>query len=469
MAPSLPPNFVDLSTALSRKNAEVSIMGRVMDRMLPIQTRGSDMKSTFSLADATYGGEGAENFKVCFFKPSEAEHPQIQNNGDIVLVRRLNIKNYKGEWIGLASHATSWIVFPSAAIPRKAPPNRLIIKHSKLPITGEPKYSEMLYAIELCDSQDRGSDPSSSVIISSTETLTPLSATSIEKPTQGPVTSAKTGGRSSLGGQNKFSLIKDLQIESYKNIVGQVVKTYSNTSPLELYVTDYTSNRLLFLYEWDKEDEENQPSGYSSSLTKSKKWPGPYGQLTLMVALWPPHSDYAECNVKDGDFVHMQNVHIKHNPNSNMEGAMHTDRYSANKVQISVLKDRTDERVLEVLRRKREYTEKFKSQSESFVKQARWLNQEEEKVKKPNAKTMRKKRKLERQRQDAQEKEQPPSKKQKKEQAARKEEDTRDSSPPAAESPPPKPTIKSKRSDLNKNGTPLPPVLTSSPTRLTSP
>lgn len=459
MAPSLPPEFVDLSTALSREKGEVNIMGRVMDKMLPKQTRGYDMMSTFSLADASYGGEGAENFKVRFFKPSEAEHPQIQNNGDIVLLRRLNIKNFKGEWIGLASRSTSWIVFPSTSIPKEAPPNRLMIKHSKLPMTGEPKHSEMLYAIELCDAQDRGSDPSSSVIISSTETLTPLSATSIEKSTQGSLTSAKTGGRSSLGGRDKFSLIKDLHVENYYNIVGQVIKTYSNTGPLEMYVTDYTSNRLLFLYEWDKEDKENEPGGYSSSLTKSKKWPGPFGQMTLMVALWPPHSDFAEYNVKAGDFVLMQNVHIKHNMNSNMEGAMHTDRYYTNKVQISVFKDRSDERVKEVLRRKREYAERFKMQSETFVKQAKWLNQEEENLKKPSAKKLRKKRRLERERQAEQEKEQPLSKKQKKQRARREEENSPESSPSAAQAPSSKPPIKSKRIDLNKNGIPPPPLL----------
>ena len=442
MASVLPKGFVDVSTALTRKNGEVNVMGRVTDFQVPKPSRGTDWMSTFTLTDAITAGGYDEGLRVKYFKPSEREHPQIRSHGDIVVVRNLPIKEFNGAIGGLSTKSTSWTVFPVASVPEKAPPNRLAIKNFKLPTTEEPKYSEMLYAIELCNSRDRSLDQSSGIPISSMDSSV-LSASSIEKPTQGTVSSAKTGGRASTGARDKFSLIKDLQVDKFYDIVGQVVKSYANNNRLEMYVTDYTSNKLLYRHDWDKEENNN----YSSSISKSKKWPGPYGQLTLMTTLWPPHSDFADGSIKPGHFVFMQNVHIKFDRDGKMEGAIHEDRYYRSKVLIRVLND-DDERVRNVLRRKKEYTESSKADVG-----ARSLNNDGDQSKKPKQKKARKKRKLEPQQQAALETGQPLSKKQKKQQNAQtEEEESPQSSPPAAQPPPLKPTTKSTRSDLNKNG-----------------
>lgn len=447
MASVLPKGFVDVSTALTRRSGEVNVMGRVTDFQVPKPSRGTDWMSTFTLTDAMAAGSYDECIRVKYFKPLEREHPQIRSHGDIVLVRNLPIKEFNGAVGGLSTKTTSWTVFPVGSVPEKAPPNRLTIKNLRLPTTEEPKYSEMLYVIELCNSRDKSLDKSSGIPISSMDSST-LSASAIEKPTQGSVSSTKTGGRACTSGRDKFSLIKDLEIDKFYDIVGQVVKLYANNNRLEMYVTDYTTSNSLYKYEWDKEENNT----FSSSMSKSKKWPGPYGKMTLMTTLWPPHSDFADGLIKPGHFVFMQNVHIKSDRDNRMEGAMHEDRYYRNKVLIRGLND-DDERVKNVLRRKREYTEKFKAQSETFVRDVRSLKDNGDQSKKPNTKTARKKRRLERQQQAALEKDQPLSKKQKKHHNAQKEEDqSPQSSPSAAQPPPPKPTTKSTRSDLNKNG-----------------
>lgn len=457
MAPTLPPGLEDVNTASNHADAEVNVMGRVSDHLVPSATRGRDWMSTFTIADASLGIHFGEGLRVKIFRPSELEHPQIRGTGDVVLLRKLRIKEYRGVMMGLSARTTSWIVFPAAEIPEKAPPNRLMIKNLKLPSTAEPSHSEMLYAIELCNLKDRKLDTSSGIPISSTSTLSTFTAPSTAS-SEAPVSSSKTGGRLSYGGRDKFSLIKDLQTSSFYDIVGQVVKTYPNTGRLEMYVTDYTSNNMLFRYEWDQEDKENSNDndavwGNYLSNSKYKKWPGPYGQMTLMVALWPPHSNFAQSNVNEWDFVLLKNVHIKQDRDLKMEGALHEDRQWPSKIQISVLKDHSDERVKNVLRRKREYGEKFKAQSEAFIKQARRQKEDGGQSEKSTSKqAARRKRKAEKLA-AAQKTAEAPAKKQKKNQKPRQDEEAAPSPPPAAQPPQPIPKAvpKSNRTDLNKN------------------
>ena len=455
MAPALPSGFFDINTASNSHNREVNVMGRVTDYLAPRPSRGTDMMSSFSLTDSSYEGSYGEGLKIRFFKPSEREHPQIRSTGDVVLLRRLNVKEYRGVTMGLSTIFTSWVVFPLASIPEKAPQNRLAIKHLKPPSTGDPTHTEMLYAIELCNLRDRRLDKSYGNPIPGSADISGPSTPSTAVASQGPVSSMKTGGRLSYGGRDKFGLIKDFQISTYYDMVGQVIKTYSNTGRLEMYITDYSGdNRMLYRYEWDKEDKENDYSGgYYSSFSKSKKWQGPYGQMTLMIALWPPHSYFAQNHVNEGDFVFIQNVHIKQDRDCKMEGALHEDKFRPEKIQISLLNDHSDERVKEVLRRKRIYAEKFESQSKSYLKDVERLRQSGDQGNIPMSKhAARKKRKAEREKQAAEEKAAKKQKKNQKQPRFDKGIELPPSSPEAEQSPPPRSVIKSNRTDLNKNG-----------------
>ncbi|KAL8792673.1 MAG: hypothetical protein Q9195_004733 [Heterodermia aff. obscurata] len=469
MSSLLPPGFEDLYQASTRINGEVNIMGRVTDHLSATPSRGKDMMSTFSIADASHGAQSDEGLKIRFFKPSEDEHPQIRGKGDVVLLRKVRIKEWKNVAMGISQFTTSWIVFPAAEIPLKAPQNRLMIKHIKSPQTNEPTHSEMLYAIELCNLGDRTMDKPSGIPISSTETHSTFTAPSTGGSADAPASSSKTNGRPSQNGRDKFSLVKDLQVQSFYDIVGQVVKMYSNFGRLELYVTDYTANNMLYRHAWGQEDggnsNEHEHDYGSSSASKSKKWPGPYGQMTLMVTLWPPHSNFAQSKVNDWDFVLLQNVHIKQDRDLKMEGALHEDRFWPSKVQISVLGDHSDERVKNVLRRKLEYTHKFNAQSEALIREARRQNNhpDAQGAEKPLSKSAaRRKRKLE---------------KEKLQQATKEETSSSSKKQKKNHSPPAPPIPKPPHTDLNKNvhcshhtipTTPLASILALEPTHQTT-
>ena len=313
---------------------------------------------TFSIADSTFGDYG-DGLKVRFFRPVEAELPRIQGTGDVVVLRNVKVKQWSGLTIAMSSWGSTWIVFPASAIPTKAPSNHVQLKHLKDTRAPAASISESMYAIPLCNSQDRSR---LTAPVESNALPTPNSS-SLEKP---------TSLMASVGRQ-KFSLIENVEIDRFYDLVGQVVKLYPNNGRTELYITDYTSNNLLYAYEWGRDGEgsgrDGDPYGYTPRA--SKKWRGPYGKLTLIVTLWPPHSHFAHTNVMEDDFVFLRNVHIKYSKDSKVEGSLHNDKRYPDRIDITVLKDHQDDRVKDVLRRKREYGKRFEVQRQAFEKEAR--------------------------------------------------------------------------------------------------
>jgi protection-of-telomeres protein 1 len=126
----------------------------------------------------------------------------------------------------------------------------------------------------------------------------------------------------------KLCLVQDMKDNLYCNMVAEVVKVFDSHTGVDLYVTDYTKHRDLFLYT-DPNDPDTM--GYSSS----SNWPGPSGQFTIMIHLWDNQADAArEKGIKVGDIVVLQNVHIEYNMDR-MEGGIHTDRDWRDKVSDS--------------------------------------------------------------------------------------------------------------------------------------
>ena len=289
-------------------------MGVVTDVLPPRRTRGTDWMFTFSIADSTSGyGDGQ---KIRFFKPKENDCPQIQGTGDVILLRSIRFKEWSGMTIGMSNYATTWTVFPSNAIPESVPSTHTSLRRIKETRAPNPASAEMLYAISLCNSKDRGS-------------FEPVPRPSNE------ISSVASNGSliSQPGRRDKFSLLKDISIDTYYDLVGQVVKLYPNMSRVELSITDYTQNSLFYNYEWGREGEDGETRdgdtyGYASRNTP-RKWPGPYGKRTLLVALWSPHSYYAHNNVKEGDFVHLRNVHIKFSKDGKIEGSKNVNKHSS--------------------------------------------------------------------------------------------------------------------------------------------
>ena len=364
MASQVPSGYRDLYSASTRINTNVNMIGVVTDVRAPCRTKGSDWLCTFSISDPTYH-ESEEGLLVRFFRPMETELPRIQGTGDVVILRDIKIKEWSGRTMALSGKATSWAVFASDSIPEKAPPRFQLafVKDSRAPA---PSLAEMEYAIFLCNSRDRSTFRKTSQSLFASADVSPPQTNSIIQ------TSAPRLSR------DKFSIIKDVQIDKYYDLVGQVVKIYPSNGNVELYITDYTSNPLLYNYVWgcpaeqDVNSREGDEFGYAPRSSVNGKWPGPFGQLTLTVTLWPDHCYFAQSNVKENHFVYLRNVRIRYSKDKKVEGSMHTDRKYPDKVDVSIIRDHgDDERVKNVLRRKMEYSEKFKAQSQCFVNDVR--------------------------------------------------------------------------------------------------
>ena len=358
MSSSVPAGFLDLYSASNKQNTDINIIGVVTDYLPPSRSRGTDWMCTFSIADSTLGGFD-NGLKVKFFRPMETELPAIRGTGDVVLIRNIRVRPWSGMTLALSNHISTWVVFPAGLIPEKAPPSDFVqLKHIKESRATAPTTSEMLYVISLCNSRDRNAYP------------TPMDPLVTSTPVSSHMTLPPTSIR-----RDKFSLIKDVQIEYFYDLIGQVVKIFPGSGNTDLAITDYTSNNLLYNYEWDQDEVNESISngdshGYTSR-TSAKKWRGPYGYMTLNVTLWPPHSYFAQVSIKEDDYVHVRNVRIKLNSNGKVEGSLHTDRRQSDRIDITPLTELTDERVKDLLRRKLEYSKRFNSQREAFIKEAR--------------------------------------------------------------------------------------------------
>ena len=356
MSSILPRGFLDINSALSRLNAEVNLMGVVTDFLPPGPSRGTDLMSSFSIVDPSYSGVCDDGLKVRFFRPLASEMPAIRGTGDVVLLRNIKIREWSGMTVGLSTRGTTWVVFPAESIPPNAPSSaRLQLMNVKAAQGLAPSTSEMHYAISVCNSRDRSTFTASS--------SAPTGSTIVPRPFGTPTTTQS---------RDKFSLVKDVKVDTFYNLVGQVVRLYPSNDRVELYVTDYTRNCLV--WDYPEPDDENgtgrEGDGFNYTAGGNKKWNGPYGTMTLTVTLWGNNAYFVQQNLKENDFVHLRNVHIKWSKDAKVEGALHTDRRYPDRIDVTVLKNVDgDDRVKDVLRRKRDYWKKFNNKAEDCAHQ----------------------------------------------------------------------------------------------------
>ncbi len=349
MALKTPYGFENISSASTQLNREVNVIGIVTDFLPPSKSRGGDWMNTFTIWDNSCHDDG---FKVRFFKPIETDLPKVQGTGDVIILRCLKVKEWSGMIVGLSSHGTNWLVFPAAVLTERTPINPPKVKHFKDTRALSFSPPEMHYAVSLHNSRERSAST--------------LPATEVSR--FAPIQDHSQVRR------EKFSLVKDIQINIYYDLIGQVLKMYPTGSCVEVYITDYTSNQLLYNYEWGRggaeeaEGRDGDEYNYIARNSKNRTWEGPFGKNTLMVCLWQPHSDFAKINVKEQDFVFLKNVRIRQSRDgSKIEGAMHTDKNANDRINVVLLKDRSDDRVKDVLRRKLEYTKWFNFQKEKYL------------------------------------------------------------------------------------------------------
>ncbi|KAL8768783.1 MAG: hypothetical protein Q9209_005072 [Squamulea sp. 1 TL-2023] len=364
-------------------------MGVVTDYLPATKSKGSDWTCNFQLADATTYDDGV---RVRYFKPMETELPQVRGNGDVVILHKLKINSWSGMTVGLSSRNTLWTVFPSSSIPESPPTGRTNLKCIKERRASVPTEEYMRYAIELCNSRDRTNDNIAPASIS------PLSTNQTQTMVGTPSTS--TVAPSCVGSRDKFALIKDVQIDSFYDLVGQVVKIYPSNGIVELYITDYTSNPLLFNYPWGHDDEKD------STLPK---WKGPLGKNTLTVSLFTPHSYYAQSNVEIDQFVFLRNTRIKYSKDGKLEGSLHTDKISPNRVGITIIDDKNDDRVKDLLRRKLEYGKQWSKNKDAYISLHEGQKRKQEEEPKQSKNQVRKRRKQQREEEARKKKQQPTS------------------------------------------------------------
>lgn len=355
MASKAPFGFVDISSVTAEPGREVNVIGVVEDIMPPSKSRGSDWMCTFTIADDRCDG----GLKVRFFKAMESELPKIQSIGDVVILRNLRIMEWSGMIVGNSSNNTTWMVFPTDSIPNRAPFNFNQLKHFKHPQAAPCSAPQIQYAIRIRYSRQW---------TEITQTSAMLKPVSNMSPQQRNLSSAQIR-------KDKFSAIKDVEHDKFYDLVGQVIKIYPSFNDVELFITDYTTNVLLHNYEWGGGGKggESYREGdeYNYLPQRSKNWPGPFGKLTLMVSLMSPHSYFATSNVRENDFVFLRNVRIKQSSSRTLQGSLWQDQRYPDRVDVSVVTDKSHHRVKDILRRKLDYTQRFEVQSAGFVDEAR--------------------------------------------------------------------------------------------------
>ena len=322
-----PPNFKTIEEVVQTESRDQNVIGVVTDLLPPKQSKGTDWTGTFSIADSSVFGLGQ---KVRFFAKRENDLPPIQKPGDVIILHKIRNRPWSGMPVLVSNVNTEWVIIHAAEFEH---PKGAKLKHIKSPRAPVPTPDQIGYATSLTQSQDQ------SVFVQ------------------------PAVGRPSSEPREKFALIKNIGISQYRDIVGQVVKLWHDHERLQLYITDYTSNELLFEYkEKSAEQEEARDGdeyGYQPNNSTSTDWPGPYGKLTLNVTLFPPHSYWANQHIKVDDFVFLQNVHIKlgRREDSRLEGVIHEDKRERERIHVSRADPRNDDRAKDVLRRKKEYQE----------------------------------------------------------------------------------------------------------------
>ena len=385
MSSTIPGDYLEINSALSRLNAEVNLMGVVTDFLAPCKSYGTDLTCSFSIADSSYGGLYDEGLKIRFFRALPSEMPAIRGIGDVVLLQRIKIKKWKGMTTGLSTWATSWVVFPADSIPAKAPMSAVQLKYIRAASGPEPTLSEKHYAIRLCNSRDRNTFAAAS------------------SPTTGSVvTPVPLDAPSTMQRRDKFSLVKDVNVDTFYDLVAQVVKLYPSNDRVELYITDYTWHNLVWNYvepdDGNGSGREGDEYNYTSCHSVNKKWNGPYGKMTLMVTLWGYNMYFAREHVKENDFLHLRNVRIKSGRDGRVEGTLYPGKLHPDRIDVTILENNEDDdRVKDVLRRKRDYWKKFNNKAEDIAYQNKALKRKRVENEKPLSKPKnRKKRRQER-------------------------------------------------------------------------
>lgn len=311
-----------------------------------------------------------KGLKARFFHPNIEELPRIQSVGDVILIHACKVRTSILKFQRLLlimmqvmpiqgaplicniKYRTSTVIFPAASFPDEGFHQAYFGGSKKLdwfcqPLSSpQPHVSEQMYVFHLKKELE--------------SLMAPTSLDPVPQLVTAPTRSKASGPQLN---KSKHQLIRNVDYNMFCDLIVEVIKTFPRLDgDVELYVTDYTTNKGLFDHPSPHDQEKNEseyrdgdPYNYSSKATTASGWPGPFGQHTLMVELRPPHAVFARHRVKEGDFIMLQNVRIKESHGEKMEGNLWQDRTYPDKVGVKLLRDQKSDTLVELINRRQKY------------------------------------------------------------------------------------------------------------------
>ncbi|KAI1776227.1 hypothetical protein F4818DRAFT_413442 [Hypoxylon cercidicola] len=355
----LPSGYVSIREILEESipvGRFVGVIGLVKDRRSPMQTGGTDWKSSITLYDKSIEDQDA-GLVVTIFRPqSKIPEPDA---GDVVIASSIKVQSYRGEVSLITHRSTSLHVYAASKIPKPpksakqalGPP----LKQTKwVPGDKEHEYVAWLYH-------------------------------SIDKDAVPDATTFESRVDQSRNFRQKFQLLSNVQDGQFCDIIGRVIKDpFNQMDKATVWVSDYTENDAFHKFSWDpagaSKGQDGDPYGYTTlKNTESSNWPGPYGKRTIQVTCFGLHAEYASKEVKAGDWVRLRNLQVKYGHNSNnLEGFLREDRSSyGSGVQIDILlaqgrettedRENIDDRLKAAIKRRKDYEKTEKKQKKSLT------------------------------------------------------------------------------------------------------
>ncbi|KAI9736178.1 MAG: hypothetical protein M1834_001063 [Cirrosporium novae-zelandiae] len=384
MAVEKPKRFTDLQELSSLPNSFVNLMGVVVDFLPPNPSGGTDWQCTFCIEDEYC----SQKFKIKWFSAGPPGFPSIRNIGDVVMCERIKVSKYHGTVGGLANRHTrsSCVVLPVNLIPASIPSLdselRILKKNAcqRLGSPKEPSEADIRYAIFLCNSHK--------------------SSLPAQKPnTQSNQKPHIQSNQKPRGFRDKFSTIDHIKIHNFYDLVCEVVKIWDAGDRVELSVTDYTENELLYDKTQGQDEDylerEGDPYDYvPRHSTDRANENGPDGKRIIQVATWEATAVEAKDKFQVGDYIFLQNVRIKQNSSGKIEGIIYGDRNYPEKVMAWGL-DKQDGRVKDLLRRKRAYWSEVQQKPELFQKDEGCKKRKVREEEKPKSESKKRKQKKE--------------------------------------------------------------------------
>jgi protection-of-telomeres protein 1 len=331
----MPPSGFTAINDATVADTIVSLLGVIVSIKKPKKTRGTDWVLEFTIQDdfstGTVGSNATINCRL--FKPPD-KFPTITGVGDVALIRNFKLNPWASRVDAVFVMRSGLLIFPGDRIPKPVLSQAFQAGTQSLPYsamygTKDPTIQEQMAVIHLKDAST-----------GSVQQIHQFSSTASVRVAPPP---------------DKISLVKDLDFAKFYDVRAEVVNIYyTNLGTVDIKVTDYTSNKNLFLYvDPDDEDYMFQPG----------TWKGPYGQLTINVTLYGNNASWARENLAVGDYIYLKNMRTKMSPTNKLEGVLHDDRERPNQIDIRKLHFPKD--ITEINHRRKEY-EKSRTKRSAF-------------------------------------------------------------------------------------------------------